>query len=865
MARLARRPGNLPAEPTSFIGRRRELADVRRKLADARLVTLVGPGGVGKTRLAIRLASDLGRGFPDGTWLVELAELRDAGLVANAVMAALDLRDQAVTEPAALVLSYLRDKRLLLVVDNCEHLLAATARIVTNVLRAAPGVRVIATSREPLSAPGEHVVPVPPLDLPPASAGLRPAGTSPSASIGQSARRTGPPSASTGPPSANPRPPSASTGPPLAGTGLPSASAGLSSERAGRPSAAIGQPPERTGPPSAGTGQPPERTGPLSAGAGVPLEWGGVPLVELRRNEAVRLFVERAAAGSGTFELTVANQAAVADLCRRLDGLPLAIELAAVRTRVLTVEQILDRLTDRFGLLTGGGQAALPRHQTLRTTIDWSHDLLTAAEQALLRRLCVFAGRFTLDDIEAVCAYGEAPEALNLLSSLVDKSLVLKEEVRGLACYRLHETMREYGRLRLRAAGEEEELDRRYTRYYLGKCRRSSVEARRRLVEWLAWMDLEIDNIRPVLHALTRQDTGRGLTLAFSLGYYWMTRALSEGAGRLDELLEQGGGRPHERAQGHFMRGFLAVLQSDAATAVPVLAEAVRLAGEAGTRSVLAQSLSLASIAASMAGDRAAAERLDGEAYTLVPESGDDQARLMLLQSRALVGLFHGDLDVVRSVASEGVRISRETGDLYSLGMMLVNLGSARLIAGDLDGALPLFVEGLRVAYEIDDRVAQYVLLDALGCHAAGSGRAPLAARLLGAAETVRAGAGASVLPFLAPLLTRAEESATAVLGAAGYAAGFAAGGRLSREAAIALALGEPAPPPADVPETSPLGRREAEVAGLVADGLSNRQIGARLFISEHTVDSHVRGIMNKLGFNSRAQIAAWIAANAKP
>ena len=300
MARPARRLGNIPAEATSFVGRRRELAEVRTKLAEARLVSLVGPGGVGKTRLAIRIAAGLGRGFRDGAWLAELAEVTDPDLADGAVLAALGLRDQAAAEPLALLVSYLRDKELLLVVDNCEHLLEAAAGVVTSLLRAAPGVRVIATSREPLSVAGEHVVPVPPLELP----GHGPAG----------------------------------------------------------------------------------------------------PLAVLRRSEAVMLFTERAAAASGAFELTTANQAAVADLCRRLDGLPLAIELAAVRTRVLSVAQILDRLADRFGLLTGGSRGALPRHQTLRTTIEWSHDLLTEGERAVLRRCCVFAGRFTLEDVESVCS-----------------------------------------------------------------------------------------------------------------------------------------------------------------------------------------------------------------------------------------------------------------------------------------------------------------------------------------------------------------------------------------------------------------------------------------------------------------------------
>ncbi|MEO3855424.1 LuxR C-terminal-related transcriptional regulator [Acrocarpospora sp. B8E8] len=759
MARPPRRSGNLQAETTSFIGRRRELAEVRKKLTEARLVSLVGPGGVGKTRVAIRIATDLGRGFPGGAWFVELAEVRDPALVGDAVIVALDLRNQVVTDPLALLLSYLRDKELLLVMDNCEHLLEATARLVTEVMKAAPGVRVMVTSREPLAVPGEHVVPIPPLELPSTHV--------------------------------------------------------------------------------------------------------ATPLTQLRQNEAVMLFVERAAAGSGRFELAAANQASVVDLCRRLDGLPLAIELAAVRTRVLTVEQILDRLTDRFGLLTGGGRVALPRQQTLRTTIDWSHDLLAAGEQTLLRRLCVFAGRFTLEDIESVCTSGDVPaaHALGFLSSLVDKSLVMKEDAKGFASYHLHETMREYARLKLREAGEEETVARRCAEYYESRCRRSAAEARYRLVEWLEWMDLEIDNVRSVLRrCMTPEGSARGIALAYALGWYWMTRATSEGVRWLDELLARGGGDSRTHAKAYFMRGFLAVLQSDPVAARPALDRAVSAAREAGLPSLLSQSLSLASIAASMADDRALAERLADAAQ--VPAK-DLPATLMSLQARALNGLFAGDLDVVRSAAREGARLSREAGDLYSLGMMLMNLGLATLIAGDLDGSEPLFAEALRIAEQIDDRVAQHHLLYASGCHAASSGQARLAAQLFGAAETVRTSIGASVMSFLGPLLARAENSATAALGAPRFEAEFATGKHLSRDAAIGLALGEPTPVAAAADDVGapPLGKREAEVARLIAEGLSNKQIGTRLFISEHTVDSHVRSILNKLGFNSRTQIAAWMAS----
>jgi predicted ATPase/DNA-binding CsgD family transcriptional regulator len=761
MAGPTDRSGNLPAEATSFIGRRRQLAEVRRKLAAARLVSLVGPGGVGKTRLAIRMVTDLGRGFHDGVWLVELAEVRDPALVGNAVMAALDLRDQAATEPLTLVLSYLRDKQLLLVVDNCEHLRAATARLVARVIRAAPGVRVLITSREPLSVSGEHVVPVPPLELPEAHA--------------------------------------------------------------------------------------------------------AEPLAHVRQNEAVMLFTERAAEASGSFELTASNRAAVVDLCRRLDGLPLAIELAAVRTRVLTAEQIHDRLADRFGLLTRGDVAALPRHQTLRMAIEWSHDLLATGEQSMLRRLCVFAGRFTLEDVEAVCPSADAPaaDALDVLSSLVDKSLVMKEEAKSVACYRLHETMREYARLKLREAGEEQVVEGRYGEYYFTRCQRSAARARYGLPEWLEWMDLEIDNVRAVLQrCVAQEDTQRGLELASSMMWYWSTRATTEGVRWLDELLGSGRGTPEAHARAYFIRGFMAVLQFDAAAARLALERAVAASREAGRLDLEAQSLSMASV---VAGDRTSAARLLDEASVLTAGLDDPQAVVTLLQARALNGLFDGDFDAVRSASAEGVRRSRESGDLYTLEMMLMNLGFAALRIGDLGESKPLFAEALRIAHRIDDRMVQFYLLGALGCHAASSGQARLAAQLFGAAETIRTGAGASVNALLAPLLATAQESAVAALGASKFEAELGAGRQLSRDAASALALGESAHVAAATPGDAAaelLGKRQAEVAQLVAQGLSNKQIGARLFISERTVDSHVRSILNKLGFGSRAQIAGWMASS---
>ena len=442
----------------------------------------------------------------------------------------------------------------------------------------------------------------------------------------------------------------------------------------------------------------------------------------------------------------------------------------------------------------------------------------------------------------------------------------MREDANGLACYRLHETMREYAALKLGDAGERDMVDLRCTEYYLSRNRQAVSQGRYRLVEWLEWMDLEIDNVRSVLQrCLHNRDYEHGIDLASSVGWYWVTRATTEGVRWLDELLVRGIANPDSRAPAYFIRGFLAVLQSDPTMARPTLERAVAAAREAGQLITLSHSLSMSSIAENIAGDHAAAGRFLEEAQTVTARLDDLPARLTFLQARALNGLFEGNLDAVRAASSEGARLSRATGDLYVLEMMLINLGMVALMAGDLEASKPLFAEALRIAARLDDRGPQYYVLDAMGCIAASSGQARLAAQLLGAAEGVRAGIGGRVVAMLAPLRGRAKESAIAALGASRFEYEFKAGKGLNRDAALRLALGESAHVASPSPDsTGPalLGKREADVAKLVADGLSNKQIGARLFISEHTVDSHVRNILNKLGFNSRAQIAAWMASS---
>lgn len=762
MARTRQSLGNLPAEATTFVGRRRELGEIRKKLTTARLVSLVGPGGVGKTRLAVRAAADLARGFADGAWLVELGEVSDPGLVTHAVLAALDLRDQAGAKPVEILASYIRQRELLLVIDNCEHLLEPAAQVVSEVLRAAPDVRVIATSREPLQVMGEYVVPIPPFELP----------------------------------------------------------SGEGSER----------------------------------------------LAQLLQNEAVMLFVERAAAASGSFELTAMNQATVVALCRRLDGLPLAIELAAVRTRVLGVEQILERLSDRFALLTGGGREALPRHQTLRMAIDWSFDQLTNAEQILLRRLCVFAARFTLGDVAGVCASDDATgsETLDLLASVVDKSLVTREDVGSSVCYRLHETMREYAGLKMREADEEDLLRERCLEHYRSTCLRLAGGARYHLVAWLTWADLEIDNLRAMLHqCVARADFARGLDIAVSMQYYWVTHGTTEALRWLDQLLPAAEASAPTMVRAYYLRAWLNMLQGAPAASAPVITRAVALARQAGERALLSESLSMGASTSTVAGDFEAARRYLDEAERIAPDLNDFPARIELLLSQSILAIYQGDVEAATALSLEGVTLSREAGDLYQLENMFRNLAVAGMMSGDFHASNAWFVEALQVARRVDNRLGQYYGLSAAGWYAATIGRARAAAQLLGAADALRTQTGGALGEPTIPSVAGAKQSAIESLGTATFDVAFESGQHMSRESALRLALGETVPGEAVGSENlapSPLAKRELEVARLVAEGLSNRQIGVRLFISEATVASHMRHIMDKLGVNSRAQIAVLMA-----
>jgi predicted ATPase/DNA-binding CsgD family transcriptional regulator len=752
---VERRTGNLPAEVTRFIGRRRELSEVRDALERYRLVTLRGVGGVGKTRLALRVAAGVRRSFADGVWLAELSALRDAELLARTVAAALGLPDQAAGDPLDLLADHLADRHLLLVLDTCEHLIDACAMLAEVLLRAAPRLRILATSREPLDVIGERALLISPLDVPDALA------------------------------------------------------------------------------PAAGS-------------------------------DSVTLFVDRAEAIVPGFSLTEANQQSVARLCRGLDGIPLALELAAVRLRTLPVEQIAARLDDRFRLL-GSARTSENRHQTLRAAVGWSHDLCTAAEQLLWARLSVFPGSFDLEAAEDVCA-GDALTAaavFDTLSRLVEKSVVLSEQ-HGMR-YRMLDTIREYGAEQLARLGTQDEVRLRHRDHYLSLTERAAAGSLgAEQVGWLVRLEQETPNLRVALdycYACPGQEA-LGLRMTVLLRHYWLlVGQFSEGRRWHDRALSLDLNSP-DVAWAMYGAGVLALQQGDVEIAGPLLARARDLAEGLHDRDLAAHVTDAEGIALFFAGDLEGAGNRHERALTEYAQIGYSEPFALSCPARlASVCCLTGELDRAVALSEESLRRSEALGEQWSRGTALWIRGAARWLSGDVEHSIADTLACLRIKESLGDLHSITMAIDLLAVCLVAQADYLRAAELCGAGDSLWKTLRAPIQqgPHYAEIRRNAAETCQQALGKARFEAAHRRGMGLSVPAAIALARNEAAAPSDNIP-ASPLTKREREIAELVAQGLGNREIAEQLVLAKRTVDSHIEHIFGKLGFTSRAQIAAWVS-----
>jgi predicted ATPase/DNA-binding CsgD family transcriptional regulator len=753
---------NLPLELSSFVGREKELAEVERLLEDNRLLTLTGSGGCGKTRLALAAARELVERFEDGAWMVELAALADPSLVPQAVASTLGIREQPGRSPTETVADYLRTKNVLLVLDNCEHLVESCAGLAEALLRACPELRILATSREALGITGEVAWPVPSLSLP-------------------DLRR------------------------------LPD-------------------------------------------------------IQDLSRYESTRLYVERAVAVNPTFALTERNAAAVAQVCYRLDGIPLAIELAAARAKVLPVDQIADRLDESFQLLAAGGRMAMPRHRTLRATMDWSHELLADEERTLFRRLSVFAGGFTLGAAESVCAGEglERNEVLDLLSHLVDKSLVIMWEDRDGARYRLLETVRQYGMERLDESDDGTEIGRRHAGFFV----RHAEETEGKLsgpdqARWLTRLQTEHDNLRAALSWSLGEkgDVGYGVRLAAALWPFWFARGyVSEGRRWLERAVSMSGrAAPYARANALNGAGWLATFQEEYGAAKTLIEEGLALYRELGDKEGIGSSIAYLGFVAVLGQreDIPVATLLE-EATRLEPELKDRRTVANLLVLEGLAALGGGDLQQAVALNEEGLALYREVNDVLGVVAALTNIGLVTLAQGDHEKSAALLREGLRLASELDHKLyVQYSTIGLAGV-AASQVRPVRAARLWGAAEGMSETYGTHLALAVRTLIDYEGRLAAArsQLDDAAWTASWDEGRAMRPEQAIEYALEKEVAPEPAVSEAYPAGlsAREAEVLRLVATGLTNAEVAAALFLSTRTVDWHLSSVYRKLGFHSRSE-----------
>jgi predicted ATPase/DNA-binding CsgD family transcriptional regulator/DNA-binding XRE family transcriptional regulator len=807
--RQPQRRHNLPRQLTSFVGRDRELAELRALLQTTPLLTLVGPGGVGKTRLALRLAEEVAATYEDGVWLVDLAPLSDPLLVPEAVAAAVGAWSRSGRLSPAALGAELGDRAVLLILDNGEHLVQACAELAEALLRTCPRLQILATSREPLGIGGELAWRVPSLALP------------------------------------DPR-------------ALPSAET----------------------------------------------------LLEVG---AIRLFAERARAARPSFGLTATNAAAVARICCTLDGIPLALELAAARIATVSPQQLAARLDDRFRLLTGGSRTAPPRQQTLRAMFDWSYGLLSDAERVLLERVAVFAGGWSLEAAETVCAGGPiaAQAVLDLLGRLVARSLVVVvSEADDPVRYRLLETVRQYAWERLVERGEDAWLRQRHCRYFLALAEEAHphLPGGPHQTSWMERLEVERDNMRAAMRWC--QEAGAvedGLRLGGALWWFWFLRnSLADDAANWYEAimrLGRSGARSAVRARALDGAGALASQFGELALARELHDESAGIWRERGDQEQLAASLNVQGWAALQRGDwktarglleeALAAARSQGdvvqEAIILnnlgraLGEQGEDAAarhhhRLALVLFRDLSdrrgvalslgwlshwGLVGEDRQAAVSLGEEAVGLMRALAMQRNLGWTCIDLGVLQA-AGDPGGARALLHEGLALAREYDKPRLLAWALDACAGVAVSAGRMERALRLGGKAAALR-GAGQHRLERVQrELVGPWVVAARAGLDERAAATAWARGSAMAEDEALAEAFAAADELtarglPARQSVAGLLTPRERQVANLVAQGHTNRQIARELVITERTVAHHVEHILAKVGAPSRAAVAAFV------
>ena len=609
---LDARPNNLPVQLTSFVGREEEMKQIRSKLNDARLLTLTGPGGTGKTRLALQVAADVIDHFANGVWFVELDAIRDPGLLPQEILLSLGVKEEAKQNAEQTLLEHLNKKELLLVLDNCEHLIGSCSILAEKILKSSAGIRILATSREALRCQGEQT----------------------------------------------------------------------------------------------------HHT--LSLSAPDPKEIHTPE--KITQYEAVRLFIERALVANPKFRVNNDNAAAVAAICHRLDGIPLAIELAAARTKILSPEKIHERLDDRFSLLTGGRRTAIPRQQTLRAMIDWSYDLLNDEEKDLWSMLSVFSGGWTLEAAETVCHSGNS-DVIDLLQNLREKSIVIFDESSDR--YRMLETIRQYGDEKLKSGGRVDEVTDRHLEYFKSAASEAGENLKGPdMKTWLALTEAESGNIEKAFsHSMASSRFEDALMIAGAMGYYWELRGIySEGRHRLESALDAGrdiGGDKRARALVH--AGRLAHIQGDIETAKARYSESLSIFRQSGNQAGIAAALKNFGLLSYEQGEYRRSEELHEEALEMFRRSNDKRGTAYSLNDYGAVLIEQGKFERAKQILEEGLVIHRQINDKRGAAFCLNNLASICSEQAEYEKAIEYLSENSKIFQELGDKRGEAYSINSLG------------------------------------------------------------------------------------------------------------------------------------------------------